>query len=104
MLCVVIRYFGKIKLGAGGLVRAYANSAAECIKENIVTLRNAHYVDIIFGYDNSNLVDKLIRDGIILDKIYDDKILYKTIIIDSVIDVLKEYKDIEIIVLDKTYL
>lgn len=32
VLCVVIRYFGGIKLGAGGLVRAYTNSVSECFK------------------------------------------------------------------------
>lgn len=32
ILCVVIRYFGGIKLGAGGLVRAYTKSASEAIK------------------------------------------------------------------------
>ena len=29
---VVTRYFGGIKLGAGGLVRAYTNSVAEAVK------------------------------------------------------------------------
>ena len=32
IICVVIRYFGGIKLGAGGLIRAYSKSASECIK------------------------------------------------------------------------
>lgn len=31
---VVTRYFGGIKLGAGGLVRAYTNSVAEAVKES----------------------------------------------------------------------
>lgn len=30
--CVVVRYFGGIKLGVGGLVRAYTQSTQECIK------------------------------------------------------------------------
>ena len=33
ILIVVIRYFGGIKLGAGGLVRAYTTSASEIIKK-----------------------------------------------------------------------
>ena len=32
-LVVVIRYFGGIKLGAGGLVRAYTKSASEILKK-----------------------------------------------------------------------
>ncbi len=31
-LIVVVRYFGGIKLGAGGLIRAYSNAAKEVIK------------------------------------------------------------------------
>lgn len=31
-LIIVIRYFGGIKLGAGGLIRAYSNAAKEVIK------------------------------------------------------------------------
>ena len=33
-LCIVTRYFGGIKLGASNLLRAYLNSATECIKMN----------------------------------------------------------------------
>jgi len=32
ILIVVIRYFGGIKLGAGGLLRAYSNAAKETLK------------------------------------------------------------------------
>lgn len=33
ILCVVIRYFGGVKLGAGGLIRAYTKSASEAIEK-----------------------------------------------------------------------
>ncbi len=33
VLIVVIRYFGGIKLGAGGLTRAYSKSASEIVKK-----------------------------------------------------------------------
>ena len=33
ILVVVVRYFGGIKLGAGGLVRAYTKCASQAIKE-----------------------------------------------------------------------
>lgn len=32
VMVVVVRWFGGIKLGAGGLVRAYAGTAAECLR------------------------------------------------------------------------
>lgn len=31
-LIVIVRYFGGIKLGAGGLIRAYSNTAKELLK------------------------------------------------------------------------
>ena len=34
VLIVIIRYFGGIKLGAGGLIRAYSTAAKEVIKLN----------------------------------------------------------------------
>ncbi len=33
-LIVVVRYFGGIKLGAGGLIRAYGNASKEVIKND----------------------------------------------------------------------
>ena len=33
ILVVVVRYFGGIKLGAGGLLRAYSKTASETLKE-----------------------------------------------------------------------
>ncbi len=37
VLCVVIRYFGGIKLGAGGLTRAYGNTAKKVIEASQIT-------------------------------------------------------------------
>jgi uncharacterized YigZ family protein len=31
VVCIAVRYFGGVKLGAGGLVRAYTKTAAQCI-------------------------------------------------------------------------
>lgn len=36
VVMVVVRYFGGIKLGTGGLVRAYTNSAMETLSNNLV--------------------------------------------------------------------
>ena len=32
VICVVVRYFGGIKLGIGGLIRAYGRTARDCLK------------------------------------------------------------------------
>lgn len=54
---VVTRWFGGIKLGAGGLVRAYGNTAAECLRA--ATRRPlVSYVErsLAFGFDDTGLV------------------------------------------------
>ena len=35
VLCIIVRYFGGIKLGVGGLARAYGNSCLTAIKDKI---------------------------------------------------------------------
>ena len=52
VLCIVVRYFGKIKLGAGGLVRAYTKSVVDAIKNNILTLESGYLIDLEFYYQN----------------------------------------------------
>jgi len=42
IICVVIRYFGGIKLGIGGLIRAYGRCAKECLKSATIETRIFH--------------------------------------------------------------
>lgn len=37
IICIVIRYYGGIKLGAGGLTRAYGNTAKKAIEKSSIT-------------------------------------------------------------------
>jgi len=37
LLCVVVRYFGGVKLGAGGLTRAYGNTAKKVIEASNIS-------------------------------------------------------------------
>lgn len=52
--CVVTRYFGGIKLGAGGLVRAYSSAASLALKEAIV-IPIIEYGKLILTFDYSYL-------------------------------------------------
>lgn len=56
---VVVRYFGGVKLGAGGLVRAYSSSAAECLDgaDIRVLLTCAEYA-ILVDYTGVDSVQK----------------------------------------------
>ena len=55
----VVRYFGGIKLGAGGLVRAYSSSAAECLDTaDIRLLQVCAEYEIIAPYTGVDGVQK----------------------------------------------
>ena len=77
ILCVVIRYFGGIKLGAGGLVRAYASSVTEAlnitIKKEIIKGIN---ITITFSYDNNKLIDNIVKNWEVINRIYTDNVTY----------------------------
>lgn len=77
VLVVVTRYFGGIKLGAGGLVRAYSKSAAETLQKAgrvEMTLSNKGSLSIDYGLWG-NLEYFLRQQGIpILDIEYTDHV------------------------------
>ena len=74
VLVVVIRYFGGIKLGTGGLTRAYSNSALEVINDNITELINGYKVLIKLNYNSSKDVEYILKNVNIINKNFDDKI------------------------------
>ena len=78
VLVVVVRYFGGIKLGAGGLVRAYTNATSNAlIKAEITPIKEIKKVRIIFDYNNVNNVNYLLKDNKITYKEYDDNVIYE---------------------------
>lgn len=57
----VVRYFGGVKLGAGGLVRAYSSSAAECLDgADIRILQTCAEYEISVDYTGIDGVQKYI--------------------------------------------
>jgi len=78
ILAIVVRYFGGIKLGAGGLVRAYSNSVIEALKlTNNIELIEGYLIELEFSYDQVKLVDYILNDTNIIKKEYSDNIIYK---------------------------
>ena len=63
VLIVVVRYFGAIKLGIGGLIIAYRAAAAEAISANtIITELVMEQVKFTFDYEDMNDVMRLIKE------------------------------------------
>ena len=76
ILAVVIRYFGGIKLGAGGLVRAYSNCVSETLKNNITEYVSGKQIRITFDYNNVKEIDNLLKEAEIISKDFSEKITY----------------------------
>ncbi|HEY8419641.1 MAG TPA: YigZ family protein [Clostridia bacterium] len=63
VLVAVIRYFGGIKLGAGGLVRAYSKAASEVLKTaDIVTIKPKTGVTFAVSYPDLSKIEYLLQN------------------------------------------
>ena len=63
VLVVVVRYFGGIKLGVPGLIRAYKTSTAEALeKAGSVEKVAGKWFRVSFGYEAMNSVMKMVKD------------------------------------------
>lgn len=63
VLVVVVRYFGGIKLGIPGLIRAYRTSAADALaKAEIIEKTATERFRLTFGYMDMNAVMKTLKD------------------------------------------
>lgn len=63
ILLVVVRYFGGIKLGVGGLISAYKTAAQMALEHSEIVERtiNKHFL-ISFGYVHINKVMRIIKE------------------------------------------
>ena len=90
---VVTRYFGGVKLGTGGLVRAYAGAVADCLDASkIVSMEQVYMLSIKSDYDNySKLLKLLSNDNIrIIKTDFSDKIAIEIAIKTDYLPSLKE--------------
>ena len=74
VLCIVIRYFGGIKLGAGGLIRAYSNAT----KEVIITKKyhKGYLIKIDIDYSNIKQIEYQLNNSIIIEKNFNENPYY----------------------------
>lgn len=90
-LAIVIRYFGGIKLGASGLIRAYTNSILGALENNqIIELEKGYQVQISVPYDKQKLLNNLIKDEQIKEKIFDLDLIYIVNINNDTLNVLEQ--------------
>ena len=99
VLAVVVRYFGGIKLGAGGLVRAYANSINNLVKASeLKDLVDGYKVRFTIPYDKVSYVDNKLSN--ITYKEFDLNVIYEATIKEEDIDTIKNIS-IEFNILEK---
>lgn len=78
VLAVVIRYFGGIKLGAGGLVRAYTNAVSNTISnESIIPIKKMLTKHITFDYSYINKINYILKENKITYKEFDKNVIYE---------------------------
>ena len=75
---LVVRYFGGIKLGAGGLIRAYSSAVSECLKKAVLVEDQIYpKYELKLNYETANRIDHFLRtQTILLDTVYDTDVTY----------------------------
>ena len=93
-LAVTVRYFGGIKLGAGGLIRAYSKSVANALDHAVLTQKEImQEYTLSFSYDLVGKLDYYFRSHQIeiSDKQYDEEVCYtflsKTDVNDDILEI-----------------
>ena len=91
ILAVVTRYFGGIKLGAGGLVRAYSSSTSGAVKTiEFVPIIKMININIKFDYSYANEILKLFKNYKEIESKYETNISLTYEIPEADKDFLKE--------------
>lgn len=69
---VVVRYFGGIKLGAGGLVRAYSKSVSENLRiAEVIDIIEYKFIKLSFDYSLLKLVERNLENAEIVSRHFD---------------------------------
>ena len=95
ILVVIIRYFGGIKLGPGGLIRAYSSTTKEVINKcTKVDLIKGYIASITFDYSKEKEINYLLKNSIIKNKDYKEDCTYIIEVTKDILDTLKQVSTI----------
>jgi len=100
LVVVVTRYFGGIKLGAGGLIRNYAKTSKLAVIEAGIEeyIERQKYI-LDFSYNRNSEIDKISYENNIeiLEKEFNERVSYKMLLSKEQKEKFEEIKDIIII-------
>ena len=92
VLAVVVRYFGGIKLGAGGLIRAYTKATTECLKkEEIIEMEKGYLIELNFPYEEEKNILYHLQNSSIKEKSYQETISYKVEVNEETLNKIQKY-------------
>ena len=97
---VVTRYFGGIKLGAGGLVRNYAKASKLAVEAaEVIEFKKKKEILLDFGYGKIDEVERVLslNNCEILYKNYEERVTYRVLVTDEVENSLREINGILLI-------
>jgi len=91
-IAIVVRYFGGIKLGAGGLIRAYTNSVSQTIGQaTLVNIEKRHVYNITFSYDLIGRIEHFLSlEAVITNKEYNELVTYSYLCKESLDEKVQE--------------
>ena len=104
VLAIVIRYFGGIKLGAGGLVRAYTNAVIQVLeKAHIYPMGLKKHIKVTFSYEFEQQFLKQYSSFEIIQKTYLDIVTYEGYLDEEKITSLLQQKHVHVEILESCY-
>lgn len=103
IVVVVVRYFGGILLGTGGLSRAYREAARNCLQNaTVISKMVGHELTITFPYDTEGMLNRLFQEEKIsvIGKEFSHQCTYRIMVPKSRMEEfllrIRQMKDIEV--------